>query len=701
MDFDNDNDIKYLHLRLYSLIGLLLVCLTAFSVALFNTQIVHGEDYLQESVRTITLRETVEASRGNLTDRNGQILVSNRSSYTLTFDPSLLPKDADENAAILRLLELCRNQGVVWEDTLPISAADPYVYTLDGLGDVSRSRFLTFLQKGTGKTALVNQDLTLENFTAAYLTGIGLTPQVLLERLRTLFEIPDTYSDADARLVVGVQYEMALRKVVNTNAYILADDIDTKFISLLSDGDYGGARVGSSSVREYRTNYAAHVLGTVGTIYAEEYPALKEQGYKLDDWIGKSGAESAFESHLRGTDGTRVVTTTADGKVTSELYTKEPQPGNNVALTIDLDFQKAVEDILGTTVSEMTKKDGIPRGAGVAVIQVGSGEVLSLASYPTYDLSTYSENAVALNTDPAAPLYNRATSGLYAPGSTFKPLTAVAALESGVITTSTKIRDPGRYTFYAPTYQPKCWIYPGNHGLINVTEAIKVSCNCFFYEVGRRMGIDTLDKYATAFGLGQHTGIEIGDKAGVLAGPAYSASVDQPWYGGNTIQAAIGQSDNLFTPLQLANYIATLVGGGEHYSAHLLKSLKSYDNSQVLYAGEVSPQNVVDIAPSTLDAVKEGMHQLTTSGSIASYFRNCVVDAGAKTGTAQITNQKTNNGVFVCFAPYDDPEIALAIVIEKGGSGSALASTAVTILNAYFTAEEVGSVLLGEGQLLP
>ena len=404
-------------------------------------------------------------------------------------------------------------------------------------------------------------------------------------------------------------------------------------------------------------------------------------------------------------NGKQVYSTNSDGKITEQYYNKEPQPGSTVELTIDLDFQQAVEEALAATVSRMSEEDGNEkRGAGAAVVEVGTGAVLSLASYPTFHLATYNQDFNELMANPANPMLNRATQGAYPPGSTFKPLTAVAALESGVITPSQKIKTLGRYTYYAPTYQPACWIYNsyrGTHGSINVVDAINVSCNYFFYEVGRLTGISVLNEYARAFGLGEHTGIEIGDRAGVLAGPDYCREAGIQWSDGQTIAAAIGQSYNLFTPLQLANYIATLVSGGEHYEAHLLKEVSTYDRSQVIYTQPDKPVNTVEMAPSTLSAVKSGMRKLTTTGSLASYFKECVVDAGAKTGTAQLGGDTENNGVFVCFAPYDDPEIAVAIVIEQGGSGSALASTAVEILNAWFTADEIGGVIIGENQLIP
>ena len=414
----------------------------------------------------------------------------------------------------------------------------------------------------------------------------------------------------------------------------------------------------------------------------------------MNDRVGRSGAESAFEEYLRGTDGRRVVSTNADGKITGEFYSEDPQPGNTVELTIDLNLQQTVEDALAHAVSTITDKKGNRAKAGsVSVIKVGTGEVLALASYPTYDLATYNQDYNTLAADADRPLLNRATQGTYAPGSTLKPLTATAALQEGVITPYQKIRDTGRWVYPgSPSDGAYCWNRAG-HGLINITQAITVSCNYFFAEMGYRLGMDTLNQYVTAFGLGEHTGIEIGDAKGNLVENKQGEN-QAPW-------AAFGQASYLFTPIQLSNYIATLASGGKHCEAHLLKAVKSYDNSQVVALGNTAPKNTIDISPENLNAVLEGMHNLTTTGSLSGYFKSCVVEAGAKTGTAQLGANLTNNGVFVCFAPYDDPEIAVAIVIEAGNSGSALASTAVSILNAYFTADEIGAAVVGEQQLLP
>ena len=680
--------------RLLALAGFLSAALVIYVGVLYNIQVNQHDYYLAKSIRTITRVETVEASRGVITDRSGRELVSSRSSYNLTFDSSLLSEEDDENLAILRLIKLCQSQQVGWTDNLPITSTAPFSYTLDKLDDTQRSRFADFLQKDLKR---VSTNLSPDGITEELLNSLGLDAGSLVELLREKYEIPSSFSLSDARSVIGVQYELSIRQLVSTTAYAMVEDIDSAMISLLNDGNYAGARITTSSVREYKTDSAAHILGTVGPIWREEYLQLKDKGYGYNDRIGRSGVELAFEAYLKGTDGKRIVSTNADGKITGEYYEKEPQPGNTVELTIDLSLQKSVEDALAETVSAMSAKDGnTTRGAGAVVIKVGTGEVLALASYPDFDLSTYNQDYNILSTDLAKPLWNRATMGTYAPGSTFKPLTAVASLMEGIITPYQKLKTTGHWTYPGdPNSYANCWIYNssrGNHGSINVSEAITVSCNYFFAQMGYYLGLDKLNEYATAFGLGEHTGIEIGDAAGNLA--QNKAGENQaPW-------AAFGQASYLFTPIQLANYIATLVSGGKHCEAHLLKAVKSYDNTQVLAVGNSEPKNTVDISGEALTAVKKGMYDLTTTGSLGPYFKDCVVDAGAKTGTAQVNKDTENNGVFVCFAPYEAPEIAVAIVIEQGGSGSALASTAVNILNAYFSADEIGTAILGENPLM-
>ncbi len=664
---------KKLRVRLMALASLFLATLAAFFATMFDAQIVNGEKYREQSVRMNTTVEAVEASRGVITDRNGKVLVSNHAIYTLTFDPALV-KSGDVNGALLRLTSLLRREGVTWYDELPMSALAPYEYDYG----VNRSAMLVKYLRGKKWIA---EDMTSDEMRES------VDANDTFARMCEEFGVADELSPVQKRTLVGLRYSLETAKLDGDGTFLFASDVDVALISLLKDGAYEGVRVGMSSVREYQTDAAAHILGHIGKI--QNWDDYKDkEGYRWNDLVGIDGVELAFEDYLRGTDGKRVVTTNADGKVIDELYSVEPRPGGNVALTLDIDFQQQVESILADTVTKMTEADGVARGAAAAVVQVGTGEVLALSSYPTFSRKTFNQDYNELLENPLRPMYNRATMGLYPPGSTFKPVSAVAALETGVIDTATKIRDLGVYKFY--DLNLKCWIWPGNHGYVNVTDAIKVSCNYFFYEVGKLTGISTLERYARAFGLGESTGIEIPESLGTMTSPDYVNSLKgQHWTDGMTLQAAIGQAYDLFTPLQLANYIATLSGGGTRYQAHLLKDVSEYDSAVPVYIYDEAPADVVSIEEGNLRAVLAGMRKLVTEGSVSAQFKNCVVDAAAKTGTAQTGGKGTiSNGVFVAFAPYDDPQIALAIVIEKGDTGGALASTAVDILNAYFTAAD-------------
>ena len=547
--------------RLYILGALLVAVLLVYLFILYSVQVVHHQDYATQSVRSIARPETVKASRGVITDRNGRLLVGNRSTYNLTFDPSLLKEDEDQNEAILRLIGLCQEQGVDWIENLPVSRRLPYTYTLDELRDpVLKRRFLSYLKAlDPSREALkeyllqhpetvapqdeddpslpelpeVQGELTPEqeaqrrdqlgeelldllaakHLTARLLIDAGITPQTLLEWMREDFDLSPSLSLAEARLVLGIQYELYLRRLGTTVPYILAEDIDMTFISLINDGGYAGAKVTSAYAREIQTSAAAHILGMVTPIYAEDdMEALRAKGYSGDEIIGRSGAEAAFEDYLRGTDGRRVVSVDSGGKITGEYYTQDPKPGNNVELTIDLKLQQAAEETLAATVTAMNERDGsTTRGAGLAVVKVGTGEVLALVSYPTYDLAAYIEDGTyraQLNTDESTPLVNRATMGRYSPGSTYKPMMAVAALEEGVVTLNEKILDTGRW-YYPETvagtgpWSWRCWNW-GGHGRLNITQAITASCNFFFAEMGYQLGLDRLNEYAAAFGLGGH-----------------------------------------------------------------------------------------------------------------------------------------------------------------------------------------------------
>ena len=713
--------------RLAALAAMLGVILLIYIGVLYNTQVTRHEEYLAKSIHSIAQEESIEASRGIITDRKGRVMVSNRSVYTLVFDTKLLKEGEDENEAILRLLKLCRGQSVAWTDTLPVSRSAPYTFTLEGLTDSQRKSFLKYLRtlESTAESLenyiLLHPELAepaeedeeeedtppssqeqarelLDRLPASaitdeLLTSAGISPYRLLSLMREELEIPSYFSLEESRLVLGIRYELQLRRVGGHTDYTLAQDVNTALISMIADGNYAGAKIAQSTIRKYETDCAAHILGVMGALDPEDLENPFYDDYPMNATVGKSGVEAAFEQYLRGKNGRRVISTNSEGKITGQYYSTEPQPGSTVELTLDMELQETVEALLSQTVQQMNKDGETDRGAAAVVQLVDSGELLAVANYPTYSLSTYRQDIAQLGQDPAKPLYNRATSMPYAPGSTLKPLTSVAALEEGVITPREKLRSPWIWRYPGdPNSYTKC--AGGDHGRINVSEAISKSCNYFFAEMGYRLGMDTLREYLSAFGLGDHTGIEIGDHAGTL--PENKVGEDQsPW-------AGYGQANQAYTPLQLANYVSTLVSGGVRREAHLLKAVKSYDNSQVLAVGNSEPVSTLELHDSTLEAVKKGMLAYTQPGGMVySYFKDCVVTAGAKTGTAQLGSGQTNNGVFICFAPYDDPEIAVAIAIEHGGSGAALASTAVQILNAYFTSDQIGTTIVGENQLIP
>ena len=672
-------DPKRFNRRLIALGAVVFLCALVFVVTMFDAQILNGDDYLAKSIRTNAKVETVKGTRGIITDRNGKVLVSNRAVYTLNFDTSLVSSD-ELNDALLRLIDLMNAQGVEIKDTIPLSQSVPFAYdTTDG-GAKALVKYLVSLK-------WMDEDDVDESGLPASITG----PSLYL-RLRSEYGVDASLPAATARTLVGLRYSLAVAKLNGSSVFEFASDVDVALISIIKDGNYQGVQVDTSSVRVYETDYAAHVLGYTGSI--QDWDDYKDKdGYTLASTVGISGVENAFEDYLHGNAGKRLVTFDNDsGKITGELYSVEPKPGSTVALTIDIDFQEDVEQALENTVATMTRSDGIERGAAVAVVQVGTGDVLALASYPTYSLSTFRSDIAALTSDTMQPMWNRATQGTYAPGSTLKPLTAIAALESGATTVREKLYDSGKWTYpgYSASYT-YCWKRSG-HGSLNVRGAITNSCNYYFAEMGYRMGMETLRKYYADFGLGSPTGIEIGDAAGLLPSQNEGENL-APW-------AAFGQANQLYTPIQLANYMATLCGGGDRYATHLLKNVRESGTGALEYVYDADPVQTIEMSEENLSAVLAGMHDLATDGAVSSYFKDCIVDAAAKTGTIQTGDTKNNNGAFVCFAPYDDPQIAVSIVIEKGGTGAALASTAVQVLNAYFSNASANTTVTGENTLL-
>lgn len=686
---------KQFYSRVRTVLLLLAVFLVGFCWVLYDLQIVNGAEYLERSQRKIANSETVEAARGEILDRYGRVLVSNRTSYVVKLDTGLMEDSINET--LITLLEICREEGVAWSDTLPISTQAPFSYTLEGAGSTARNRFISLVSK------MKWGDQELEDYLTALEEALnqeeGSFPdapsaQPLLEQMAESYKIEGELTQTQLRELLGVRYELSLRsKEVTWSEYLFAQDVDIDFISRVKELQLAGVKIEATTVRQYHTSAAAHILGRIAKMDSSEWEYYKELGYDQDDTVGKDGVEAAFEEYLHGEEGVRYTEINTSGKVVNEYWAQNdqgelltPKPGNKVTLTLDIRLQEAVEQSLATRIPQL-KSEQAQIGAA-AMIDVKDGGVLALASYPTFDLANFSSLYSELEVDPLSPMFNRATQGVYSPGSTFKMVTAIGALEEGIVTPTDEILDTGRYTYYRD-YQPQCWYYRDyrrTHGKQNVTQAITNSCNVYFFDVGRRLGIDRLNDYAHMFGLGEPTGIELYEKTGRVAGPETSEALGQPWYEGLTLAASIGQDNNQFTPLQLANYIATLVNGGDHWSAHLLKSVKSSDFSQLVYEQEGELINTIDIQTENLQAVKAGMLELTETGSASRYFKDLDVKVGAKTGSAQVSAESESNALFVCFAPYDDPEVALAIVVEKGGSGSELGAIAADILTYYFNA---------------
>ncbi len=697
--------------RLIRRIGTLVVAfslfLTLFASALYQIQIVDGAEYAARLVQKVTRTETVEAARGEIYDRKGRVLVYNELSYQVILNTQLMGGEEEINTTLLSLLDLCRTFGVLWHDeAFPITREAPYRTALTQVGGTARSRFQKLLE------TMKWEDEAILDFLERFQEDGTPPPEEepsaddLIEQMRETFQMDPALSAVQARDLLGVRFELLLRKkdIARTD-YLFAEGVDINFITAVKEAGLPGVLITPTTVRRYATPYAAHLLGRTGQIEKSDWEAYQAKGYAMNEIVGRDGVEKAFEDYLRGIAGVRAVETNSTGKVVSENWLTNskgeemaPRPGGHVFITIDLELQAAVEDILAAHIPAMKSAEG---GAAV-LIDVNTGEILASASYPSFDLSTYSEQFNQLKDDPLTPFNNRAFQGIYAPGSTFKMVTAIGGLEEGIITPQTQILDTGKYLYYRD-YQPRCWIYRqggGTHGKQNVSQAITNSCNVFFYDVGRRLGIEKLGQYARLFGLGEPTGVELPEKNGVVAGPGFTESIGGTWQEGSTLPAAIGQENNQFTPLQLANYIATLANGGKHYSAHLLHCVKSPDFSTVLYEREPELINTIPIDPKNLEAVKSGMLALTQTGSTARSFQNLNVKVGAKTGSVQVTGATASNATFVAFAPYDNPEVALAVVVEKGEAGAKLANIAADILAFYFRTEEAAESAVTENTLI-
>lgn len=683
--------------RIAALAVILAVLLVIFLVALYKLQIVEGNAYYEESRNTVASTQRVKAARGNILDRYGRVLVSNTSCNNLVFNVDDLFDQDDPNAVLLQMVHAVWTSGDTYTDELPVTMSPPFEYT--------------------------EMNATQSTQLKGYLKYVGLDEDAsaveLMSILREKFEIDNNYSAGDMRIIAGLRYSIKTRYIdgLYLPDYTFVEAASMELISLLMENGVSGFDVTVDYQRQYNTNLAAHLLGYTGLMDAKDYEVYGPLGYSMDATVGKEGAEYAFEKYLHGTDGEAIVTKNAGGTVTGTIYTEEPEPGNNVYLTIDLDLQSAAETALVNGIENMqasqaqngnTSSD-VASGGAVVAVDVKTGEPLALASYPTYDLATAFEadNYKELSTDENSPLLNRALQGLYEPGSTFKPCTAIAALTEGVINTGSTITCNGIFTKYAEQqYAPQCWIYSSGatHGADNVTEAIRDSCNIFFYTVGDSMNVDTLARYAAAFGLGESTGIELPELTGQMATKENKQKLNgEEWYLGDSLQAAIGQSISQFTPLQLAEYCATIANGGTRHSASILKSVRSYDYTEQIYEAEHEVLSTVETSDYNWAAVQRGMYLVANdpNGSAYQTFGTYQIPVAAKTGTAQLGENQVNNAIFICYAPYDDPQIAVAVVVEHGVAGSAVASIARDVLDAYFTVKNVNASVETELSLLP
>lgn len=664
--------------RIIALFLIFAFVILIYVAKLYQLQIRDG-GLKEDIISTYTMNETIPSGRGDVLDRNGTLLVSDESSYYITLSRSAFIEREDVNDILLELAYTAAEYGVSYIDTFPVTLGAPFSFVADPTSqqEYILSEYFKFFD--------LDPDISASDF---------------IIWLKDHYKIDYTMSISDARVVIGLRYEMETRVIVNINEYIFTTDATPGFISVLEERNFPGINVEVSTSRVYHTKYAAHILGYVGKMTAEEYEYYKTLNYPMDAVVGKDGVEKAFEEYLHGANGRQKVTYAEEtGAVISREVIKEPQPGYNVYLSIDIDVQAATEKALENRIlainAEREIGDKITGGA-VVVELVDTGEMLAMASYPTFDIETFFEDYSILLSDETSPLFNRATQGTYNPGSTFKMVTGYTGLITGEYTPEDTIFDDGAYREYqaSDNFAPKCWIYPATgagHGDMDLVLAIQNSCNVYFYTVGDQVGIEAMAAAAKEFGFGASTGIEIGDDPGNLATREYKEQVlGESWYAADDVYTAIGQGHNMFTPVQLANYVSTIANGGTLRRLTLLNSVKSADYTATVYKpeGEVlhefSPEG-----KSYLTYLRTGMEAVAMYGTANTTFGYFYVDGkqihvACKTGTVQSDNSETNNGIFVCYAPAEDPEIAISVVVEKGGSGAEIMTIARAVMEYYF-----------------
>ena len=662
------------------IIGIILI------IQLFNLQIIHGAEYREESNTRLTRESTLKASRGEILDKSGNVLVSSSQKFNLELYKSKITTK-DLNSTILKIVNVLQKYSVSYTDSFPINI-NPFEFKIseDSL-------------KNWKKNNNINENLTAEETFYKY---------------KEKYKIENDNIE-DIRKIIAIRYAIEKDGYSSIKSLTIAKDIPREAVAEFSENsdEFPGINISVQPVREYtQGTLASHILGYASKIKDTEYESRKDT-YTQNDIIGKTGIESVFEEYLKGKDGTKQIDMAVDGTTTAEVVENEAVAGSNVVLTIDSKLQKVTEDALSANI-EKIKNGGFGKvynatGGACVVMNVKTGEVLAMASYPNYNPQSFangisSEEWNGYLQNKSHPLLNKCIQSAYSPGSTFKMVTAVAGLESGSITLNDKINDVGQYKKYGATWD--CWYYTDyhrGHGYLNVIGAIEKSCNYFFYETADRMGIDNLDKYAKYFGLGTKTGIELPEEtSGTLASREYVSSINQNWNPGDTLNAAIGQGYNRFTPLQMAKYISMIANGGNKIDVNIVKSIQNADGTEVpkeeikkfvnnkLGINEDEQTEDITLNSTYVNAVKEGMKSVTTDESGTAYvrFKNFNIEVGGKTGSAEAGKDANGNDLvnawFAGFAPYDDPEIAVVVMVENGGHGNYTAEAVRDIMAEYF-----------------
>lgn len=691
------------------LLTVLCLILGAFAMKLFDLQIIETGGRV-DNTKTFQTETRVKAARGDILDCNGNVLVTNRASYDLVFNHYVICSAENTNALLLELVHLCWELDIDYTDHFPVTEKTPFSYTLSDQTSTWQGYFQAYLPKKGGLDS-------------------DITAPLLVRKLRDVYKLPEEWSDEEARAVIGIRYELDLRQgITNLPMYVFLEDATNEELAALLELNTPGLKAEASTVRQYNTKYAAHILGFIGAMDSKQWAQYKnKEGYYMDTLVGQDGLEEAFEEYLHGTDGVRVDITDTKGNILESYYKKDektgkeyrPISGQNVQLSIDLSLQSTAEEQMDALVTALRKSgeglgedaekpDGYDiEGGAVVVMNVKTGQILACASYPTYDLSTFREDYNTLLETPFAPLYNRALLAQYPPGSTYKMSMVIAGVNSGKINRHTLVVDEGKYTKYED-YQPECLIYSQvgyGHEPENAMTALRDSCNYYFYKLGDDLDIAVIDATAKALGLGESTGVELYEKIGHRANPETKALLnkgdDARWYKADQLMASIGQSINRFTPMQLCVYTTTLANRGVRYQATFLNKVISADYSNVVREQVPVILSEMEISDEAYLAYTEGMRLVATDGTANKIFKNYPIAVAAKTGTAETDAGEgaSDNGAFVCYAPYDDPQIAVVVYGEKAGHGSTMAQIAKAILDAYFADVLYGNTTPGENQV--